>query len=314
MRSSQHFALAGGVLTAILCAFTSSGRSIAQSNDPPPIRVSECVVAAHQNLGFPSGGLINAGLVVKFQVGGPQSYKRIVWRARYGSGWIDFNDVGRFDPKVEILNALTIPNGPKGFFGGPRLPFAEYQNAGEPSDCRVVYAESPDGTVWNDLASDAKPFAIPTTPPARHGDTIPATYAPGGSPIGVLSCQVQYAFLGWRSLLVTVRYKNLDTKPIAQVVFRVPYGPATFDIVDKSDSLPGVLRSQTLHKRIDTPNDGYTSLDEASNCTVASALYSDGTSWQNPNLSASVLPLPTPPPDIDFSAAGLRWQNATMPR
>lgn len=313
MRNRQAFLLTVSALTATLCAVAAGVPSAAQSVAPPAIRVSECVVAAHENLGFPSGGLINAGLVVKFQVGGPQSYKRIVWRARYGSGWIDFNDAGRFDPKVDILNALYIQNFSKGFFGGPRLPFADYQNAGDPSDCSVVYAESPDGTVWSQLAPDAKPFAIPTTPPARGGQTTPETFIPGGSPIGVLSCQVQYTFLGWRSVSVTVRYKNLDTKPISQVAFRVPYGSAFFNIVDKSDSAPGVLRSQTLRKRINIPNDGYTSLDEASNCTVVSAVYADGTSWQSPNVLVSEEPLPTPPPDLDFDAAGLRWQQATMP-
>lgn len=137
---------------------TMPGQPI-QAADVPPIQINSCLVGAYKNLVLDSNGLINAALIVKFKSSATQVFKRVVWRARYGNGWIDFNDVGTFSPGTDIENDLWIEN--SGGRSAQRYPFTEFQNYGAAADCAVELTESADGTVWSRLASGEAPFLIP---------------------------------------------------------------------------------------------------------------------------------------------------------
>jgi len=279
----------------------------------PSFTITTCLVESKQNLEITTG-LINAGLIVRFVNNGSASYKRIVWRARYGSGWIYFNDIGRFDRGVSIANYLYIANKPTKLFGGPRYPFAPYQNLADPSDCTAVVTETTDGVTWQDPSFTATPMSIPTTPPSK-GPTVPAAYVAGQTPVGVLSCAMGYAFLGMYSSVLQVRYRDLDTKPLAEVTFRVPYSTSAFDYADESDIEPGRLITHSLHRRLPLPINGYQTLDEAASCIVVNATYADGSIWKNPDVSQIE---PSPPPQRlnqeFYTAAGMgKWHNGAMP-
>ena len=305
------------VLTVII-VLSSTGAPIAAAPQPaatatPSFMLATCLVESKQDLAVTTG-LVNAGLTVRFVNNGLGSYRRIVWRARYGSGWIDFNDTGRFDPGVSIANYLYIANRPTKLFGGPRYPFAPYQNLADPTDCTAVMTETTDGVIWQDASFTATPMSIPTTPPEK-GTTVPAAYIAGQTPIGVLSCVMGYSMFGMYTSELQVRYQNLDSKALTQVTFRVPYSTGAFDYIDKSDIKPGPLISHLLRRRLPLPVNGYQTLNEAATCTVVNATYADGSTWKNPDVSQIEPSPPTQHLNQEFYVArGTgKWRNGAMP-
>ena len=306
------------LILTIIIALSSTSALIAAAPQAtitaaPSFMVATCLVESQQDLAVTTR-LVNAGLTVRFVNNDPVSYRRIVWRARYGSGWIDFNDTGRFDPRVSIANYLYIANSPTKLFGGPRYPFAPYQNLADPSDCTAVLTETADGVIWQDASFTAAPMSIPTTPPAK-GTTLPATYVPGQTPVGVLSCAMGYSTFGMYTSELQVRYQNLGIKPLTQVTFRVPYSTGAFDYIDKTDIQPGRLISHLLRRHLPLPMNGYQTLDEAANCTVVNATYGDGSIWKNPDISQIE---PSPPSgrlnQEFYIAPGMgKWRNGSMP-
>jgi hypothetical protein len=71
--------LIAGVLLFSLCCLSG----LRAQTSAPPMHVISCVVASGQN---------RAEMEVAFRNDSSEELTSIVWRARYGSGWIDFID------------------------------------------------------------------------------------------------------------------------------------------------------------------------------------------------------------------------------
>ncbi|MHB8146416.1 MAG: hypothetical protein ACYDGM_04015 [Vulcanimicrobiaceae bacterium] len=321
-----------------------------QPGDIPPIRVSSCLVGTHQNLVHRTG-LINAALLVNFQISGRQTYKRIVWRVRYGNGWIDFNDNGTFSPGVHILNAMYLLNSA---FPSP-LPFTDYQNTGDPTDCQIVLTEADDGTMWKRLAPNEGQVSIPN--PLLHQEDLPTpagrritfeslglswldgtmpglpVQPPDAPPIHIHSCLV-----GSRKDLVLksgglinaamlVDFTSNAPKTYTRIVWRARYGHGWIDFNDVGTFSPGtdilnalwIRNSGTIFNPM-FPFVKYQNGGEAEDCVVVFAETADGTIWSRlaPNEMPFFITYPVgdenlTPSGIGFNFIGLQWADGTMP-
>lgn len=318
-------------LALFLLLAVTPAPAVQTSGDAPSLAVTTCLIGSHPNLVQDAHGLINAGLLVSFKNDGSQIYKRIVWRARYGNGWIDFNDVGTFSPGIPILNGLYVPNST---LAGP-MPFSEYQNSGEAGDCEAVLTESSDGTVWAAKDFSDQPYSIPEplmnqenvpTIPGSHiffdmlglrwqdGSMPPAPSQPwqaattaDAPPVKISSCLVgSHKDLGGNNgglinaaLLVT--FTSSAPQTYKRIVWRARYGNGWIDFNDAGTFSPGVQIVNTL----EIENSGtrnapefqfteYQNKGEATDCSIVLAQAADGTVWSqlSPSDPPYVMPYP----------------------
>jgi len=343
-----NFASLLALTTLLLATIAAPPAQSIQLGTPPPIDVSSCLVGTHQNLVHRTG-LINAALLVRFQSNARQSYKLIVWRVRYGNGWIDFNDMGTFSPGVKILNAVYLLNSA---FPSP-LPLTDYQNSGDPTDCQVVYARTADGAVWSRLAPNDGQVSIPN--PLLHQLDLPTPAGRGTSftslglswldgtmpdlplqpsdapPIHISSCLV-----GSRKNLVLpsgglinaallVDFTSNAPQAYTRIVWRARYGHGWIDFNDVGTFSPGTDILNALWIRnagsvldpmfpfVNYQNDG-----DVDDCIVVFAETADGTIWSRmaPNDGPFFITYPVgdeklSPSGIGFNFIGLNWVDGT---
>jgi hypothetical protein len=90
---------------------------------------------------------------------------RIVFRAAYGTGALDFTDVNDFEPNDYTTHRL------RGARVDPRI-VQPYLSLDDPRDCTVVSVHYADGTAWQNPNVSAAPGALPTPVP----DAMPMTF------------------------------------------------------------------------------------------------------------------------------------------
>ena len=146
-----------------------------------------------------------------------EALTRVVWLAKYGSGWVTFVDDGTFSPGVLVKHYHEI---------GRERPFqlkSSFQNyySENVEDCRLVGATFAGGTTWKDPAAPAQTQYLPVVP-KDDAVTEPAVFsAPDGDPVGIVACTLDVArnSTGGAGLL-SVRFKNISPKVIDSIVFR----------------------------------------------------------------------------------------------
>jgi hypothetical protein len=242
-----------------------------------------------------------------------------VWRAKYGSTWIDFIDDGSFSPQTRIDNFLLFEAGKRKFnwwgaigditaiavhapgaanhalWNAPTM-FSSSASYTDPDNCSIVRTISADGTMWvNPALTSQQPFVFPSPEPT------PSTPVPSPTPfrsgdIAISDCEFEVAGEGY----LTVRYTNVGQRPASRIVFRLPYKDSAIDFTDSGKFSPSALISHSLRQALpDTYRSVlYTPLAmQPADCAVATVQYDDGSTWQNPALNASPQPLPSPPAD-----------------
>ncbi len=294
-----------GALFAFLAAFVFAAPSLRAQTAAPAIHVFSCQVTTEPH---------NAALTVRFRNDSNTTLTSILWRAKYGSGYIDFPDHGTFPPGTVTVRDMSL------FWtvlvSSPIK--AEYIGLPFPENCSVIETKTADGAEWGTPSSPAQSLNIPTAPP-DDATPIPASLDnPLHDPVGIIGCQ--YAVAVARQLYSTrvgglrgratlyVRFRNLASTPIARVVFRVPYASGGVDFVDTGAFAPGVFISSDRRpdiparklSRDDLPLTmpwALTSLDDPQNCTTVNVQFSDGTMWQNPTVGPTEPPIPTTIPN-----------------
>lgn len=296
---------------------------VTSSGDAPPIEVSHCLVGAHQDIGM-RGPLINAGLLVTFKSHASQTFKRLVWRARYGNGWIDFNDKGTFSPEAEITNGLWIRNRA---FAGPPLPFEEYENGDVASECTLVLAESKDGTVWTKRAPTDPAFYIPTPFQGENIASKPAFHRTinwqdgtqpgfqGLQPLDYPPIQVESCAVGARynipsgehnlNALLIVRFRVTGPEKYGRIIWRARFGNGWVDFDDRGEFSPNISIENALYIR--GPLSGlrpYLNNGSPADCAVMYAETKDLKKWNRipPNTDLTYLPDPLGDEDSKFDS------------
>jgi hypothetical protein len=302
----------------------------------PNIHVYSCQVVSGTLL--PQNDEI--GLAVRFMNNSSDTLSSIVWRAKYRSTWVDFIDDGTFSPATRIDNYVLFEAGTTHFnwlgavtdvlalavhapanqpvMNSPNM-FVPYVSYDDPQNCGVVRTISDDGTLWinPDLVAQ-KPFVFPSpapsVSPSAEPSATPSPVAPPSIPIDVTSCSPAIGGEGE----LGVRFTNLMKQAAKRVVFRIPYKDSAIDFTDEGTFSQNVAIMHGLKRSL--PDElrrvAYVPFADPSLCNVVTVQYEDGTTWQNPQLSASPAPLPAPVPDaIDWP--GLlrgRWsQRHGMP-
>jgi hypothetical protein len=254
------------VCLAALVAFASVVSTPCAQPAAPPIGIDACLLFTD----------LNAQLGLLYTNESRETLKSITFRARYGSGWLDFVDKGTFAPGAPIQHLLRIPNDDGSLKPQPSL------NLGQPQDCRVVHTESISGSSWTDPAFGAD-YNLPTPHPDND---VPATNAP----LVVVGCTVMAR---GRYARVKVRYQT-QGRPTVETVFRARYASGAFDIDDESGAAANTFVARTL-TTYDFPGapDIYGSIDEADNCVPIHVTFADGSTWVNPRAAEKPGPLPT---------------------
>jgi hypothetical protein len=264
----------------------------------PPIQVFSCRVSSDTH---------NALLTVRFRNDSRSTLASILWRAKYGSGYIDFPDRGKFSPGATVVRRIPLF---WRLFGSDPLKHG-YAGFPFPENCTIIETKTDDGAEWGTPSNASDSVSIPTIPP-DDATPIPASLDNAEhNPIGIIGCQ--YGVEDWRGYgsngelrghaMLYVRFRNLSTTAITRVTFRVPYASGGIDFVDGGLFAPGVLiksdkRADEVMRKLsrdDLPLFPWaiTSLDEAQNCTTVNVQFADGTTWQNPTVGPTQPPLPT---------------------
>lgn len=300
----------------------------AESAPPSGIHIYSCQVLS----GYMLPQRDEIGLTVRFENVSQTKLKSVVWRAKYGSTFIDFIDDGSFSPNARIDNYVLFEAGRRKFnwfnaVGGaflalhglnaPNLPlynvpvmFGDYAGYDEPGTCAVARTVSESGTIWiNPAVSGEIPFSFPSPSPKPSGspvpDPSPTPFVSG--PLAIARCEYQLAGRGFLSVDFTIT----GSRSAKQIVFRVPYESSGVEFADQGTFSPGILVQHRL--RTGLPDAlakvFYSPLPQAlDDCQVSRVEYADGTTWQNPGLSASPALLPTPVPDALENPQPLNWQ------
>lgn len=287
-----------GTLFAFLATLAFTAPPVRAQIFAPAIHVFSCQVSSDTH---------NALLTVRFRNDSSATLASILWRAKYGSGYIDFPDRGKFSPGATVKRQIPLF---WRFLASDPLKHG-YQGFPFPENCSIIETKTEDGAEWGTPSTASDSVSIPTVAP-DDATPIPATLDnPLRNPVGIISCQ--YAAGDWAGYLQTgklrghamlyVRFRNLASTSITRVVFRVPYASSGIDFVDGGTFSPGVLvksdKRPDLEMRKLSRDDlprlpwAITSLDEAQNCMTVTVQFSDGTSWQNPTIDPMPAPLPT---------------------
>lgn len=322
------------VLGLILAASTSTAIAGQAVTAPraPNIHIYSCQVV--------SGVLVpqadEIGLAVRFENNSTDALKSIVWRAKYGTTWIDFIDDGTFSPQTRVDNFVVFEAGKRKFnwLGAiadtvalgvgayPSSPlwntptmFGEYVSYNDPDNCSIVRTISSDGGLWvNSAIAAQQPFIFPSPSPTPAASGTPAATSASSDPppagnIAVSDCEPGLAGMA----ALSVRYTNVAPHSAKRITFRVPYKSSGVDFVDAGTFSPDVLIKHNL--RATPPEElkpvAYVPFPDSALCQVVSVQYDDGSVWQNPSLGATPPPLPSPLPDA-MSAQDLaraRWSQ-----
>lgn len=101
-----------------------------------------------------------AGIKIRFRNDDPaRTAARIVFRAAYESGGLDFTDNGSFAPGAIVTHTLrrSLP---------PQLDGVLYNDISDPRLCSVVSVQYADGSTWTNDRVPATPPALPTPVPS----------------------------------------------------------------------------------------------------------------------------------------------------
>jgi hypothetical protein len=133
--------LVGILVFVSLCV----GAILAQS-EPPAISILSCVAGA--------GATERPGITVGFRNDSSVELTSIVWRARFGRGWLDFTDSGDFAPGATVTQTLYWRAGLAGGY---------YRNGAE--NCAVVATQAKNGEHWQRAGAVLDPdYSFPTPP------------------------------------------------------------------------------------------------------------------------------------------------------
>lgn len=286
------------VVVVVLSLLTALGPPAAAQ---PSVTMLSCVIGA--------GGNGRLGLEVGFRNDSPDALKSTVWRAHLSdNAWFDFGDSVSVEPHATSTHVLYQR----------RLLISKAYYRDDVRICSLVRAQYADGSEWQ--SSDFGEHFQRSTPRPDDAAPIPATIDnPAHDPVGVVACLYDietHKLLGSPAGggvgLLAVRFRNLSTRTIDQVVFRVPYLSGGFDFIDGGSFAPGVLISSDQYfegahivgRKLmrDLPANlpgAYQTLNyNPENCITVSAHFSDGSSWQNPNVGPTEPPAPTAPPTL----------------
>lgn len=315
---SAYLAHMPGKKRWVFLAVAVSGFAIAPSHagidpaDEPGIHVVSCQVVS--GLLVPRANEI--GLAVRFRNTGMNDLSTIVWRAKYGTGWIDFTGDGTYSPSTRIDNYLVYESGTAHFnwgaaaiavaardpfaYKGPVTPvqFAPYASTSDPSNCQVVRTVTENGAVWNNPALDSDHVHLPSPPPARSR-TGPVTFT---------HCRLNTK--GGPHLEVTF-YNDEMHKTAKRITIRAQIAGGAVDFSDAGTFSPSIPIEHNLRAAIPAPLPFYVTFDNPDLCRAEAVQYTDGSAWSDPQL-APPLPPPSPVPNaIDLLRATLvTWAHS----
>ncbi|HVA28150.1 MAG TPA: hypothetical protein VNF68_08215 [Candidatus Baltobacteraceae bacterium] len=316
------------VFLALVALLASAARAADPTPAPPDIHIYSCKVMSGPTL-VPQANEV--GLAVRFQNDSTQEYKSILWRAKYGSGYVDFLDDGQFSPQIRIDNFLLFDIGKAhanilGVLFMPRgssvpidsqVHLAEYASMSDPENCSIVQATTDDDVTWKNPDAPAAHYLFPSPAPSTE-----ATLAPGEDvakgPIDIAHCHLLFPYVR-NTAQLDVGFRSVAPGKTADAVtFRVSYGSGTLDAIDRGAFEDGTYVRHKL--KIALPDElggrSYFSLDDPANCAAVSVHYADGTQWNNP-AAPSPLPVPTKVPDALDNGLGpwyVNWkQGLTLP-
>jgi hypothetical protein len=308
--------------------------------EPPKIHIYSCQVLSGLRASLAED---EVGLAVRFENDSPDPLSSIVWRAKYGPYDVDFIDDGTFASGTRIDNFVAYERGKTLFNSGaalqdiaaillrvpsaadrkawvPSITLGTFASTEDPANCAIVRATFAGGDTWvnSALSQAVAPFPVPTaTPkPARGASPAPSPTpdppSPPGPPVTLKGCVLEVT---GRPILY-VKFHNVSAATFDRVIVRVPYSGSSVDFVDQGSYAPGVTVTHTLKG---TPDSVFRSrmyfMGEPDACDIVSVHFADNTTWQNPDVDASMPPLPTPVPDaIDFLKTRVpRWQVHGQP-
>jgi hypothetical protein len=277
----------------------------------PAIHVSSC--QTFSGILLPSRNEI--GLAVRFENTSAQVYRSIVWRAKYGGGYVDFTDDGTFAANVRVDNFILSESSKARFnignafldLAGPvdagpspwvtQNQYVDYASSDEPENCEIVSTVDIDGTTWINPGTPLPHTRIPRA--ASFGlpgtSATPSPAAAGG--VSVADCRYGWYKLGW--LRMRLVFRNIGVRPMHRVVFRAAYRRSGIDFADEGVFLPGSTIQHTLKAQLPNaaPASFSETFDDPSSCAVVNVEYADETRWQNPDFAPDPGPFATPVPD-----------------
>ncbi len=307
--------------------------SIARAQGTPPadpsavapnIHITSCKVLSGPTL-IPQANEI--GLAVRFKNETQDTFSKILWRAKYGDGYVDFYDAGTFSPNVRIdnfilfdlgkahvniLGALLAPRGASTPIDS-QFHFPEYASLPYPQNCTIVKTETTDGKIWKNASLPQAHYLLPSPFPSAAATLAPGETQPKG-PVDVAHCHVLFPWtrdtaqfdIGFRSIA--------PGKMASSVTFDVLDGAGILQVTDAGEFQDGMyVRHGKLKAPIPEGLQGisYFSFDDPSKCVPVRVSYTDGTTWNNPSA-----PSPAPAPtkmtnvlDRGLSLWAVRWQN-----
>ena len=272
----------------------------------------------------------DVGLAVRFRNDTADALNSIVWRAKYGNGTVDFVDDGMFSHDIRIDNFVLAEQGSShlnwvgvaadvllltghpagaGSLTKSNLALPEYMSTADPENCSVARATFNSGETWvnPELVQQSAMLTAPTPLPARIV-TPNMTQTDSLEPMQFSHCTLMVQV---KSELEVV-FRNASTQVADRFVIRASYGKSGIDFVDEGTFAPGALVKHLLKKPLsdELEDQAYTSLDDPRDCVAVSAHFADGSTWQNPSVSATPGPLPTAVPDaIILTSTHLHWAH-----
>jgi hypothetical protein len=283
--------IAGAVF---LCLFAPLVAANAQDSAPALV-VTSCKISA--------GDGFRETMLIGFRNTSSTALAKIVWRGAYGSGWIDFTDIGTFNPGEEIYHRLNDP------FRTKPIIWSFYNREGL-GGCRPVETEDANGHIWRDeTVSHDDPRHFPP-PPNDHNTPLPASYPNADNdPVGIVGCTVRFHRDRTTAFgLVNVRFRNLSQSALKEITFRAFYPGGGFYVAVSGTYSPSALINVAFdmqtqlanHARYEKIAPGpytidYHSVDEAQNCIATKARFADDTIWTYPNG------IPAPPAFLQLS-------------
>lgn len=287
-----------------------------------PLSITSCQVM--------SGSIVpqrnEVGLAIRFTNTSADPLTSIVVRAKYGAGWIDFEDDGSFAPHVRIDNFLAYEAGTSKInwvaaaaavlARAPLIPgritslhFDDYIGLADPQNCTVMRTVSERGGVYTN-SHWPKPHALlPTPGPDPRSTEFPAVPRPVRLPVDFAHCRLILQGVMLTNPSLTVAFRNNERREAKRIVFRASYGTGAIDFTDAGAFAPGIIVRHQLKTRGDasTETRTFTSFDDPAVCDVVRVEYADGAVWTNAQLPAAA-PSSTPVPDaIRIAHQKLMW-------
>ncbi|HUA09979.1 MAG TPA: hypothetical protein VMA98_12005 [Candidatus Acidoferrales bacterium] len=265
------------------------------------------------------------GLAVRFKNDSPDELTSIVWRTFYGPVPVDFIDDGSFAPQAQIDNYLLYERGSSHLnvtsvlldalslalthghaasaasLVTTNLALPPHAGTEDPGNCTIVRATYASGALWTNPALPQSIDLMPTPSPRPTATAAPNT------PLIVDDCTL--ILFGGKKALLQVRFRNQMRQPIEKITFRAQYEASGLDFTDRGRFLRDASITHTLELALPDAlrSRMYRSFDDPNRCAPANIRYADGEQWQNPYLSATPGPLPTPIPNA-LSARDMRMR------